>query len=311
MHEAGGSPFCLLLCMSMTITICGMSSLPLGVILFLAGMLTILLPCILPLLPIVVGVSIAGRSPWRPFFTVLGMVVSFVSFTFLLNLVLSQFVELADIIRLSTYYALVLFGTGFLTSNRTLQLLGAVLGGFFFQRYGWITVTIVQTVGATLMELGTKIASRVQSFGSAVQKKAGDKLGREHPLGAFCIGLTMGLVWAPCAGPALGFVLTLVRDAPGLKAFLLLLMYALGTAVPLMLIGYGGQSVIRFFRSLQHYSGRIKQVSGVLLIFTGIALYAGWFQDVQTTLIEHSAFGTLGTDIEKQLFPSMGNGGRE
>src|SRR5687767_10955172 len=100
----------------------------LAFILFVAGLLTILLPCILPLLPIVLGVSIAGRSPLRPLFTVIGMAISFVAFTFLLHVVLSSFVQTADYIRISTYYVLLLFGVGFLTGNRTLQLMGAVLG---------------------------------------------------------------------------------------------------------------------------------------------------------------------------------------
>ncbi len=98
---------------------------------FAAGMLTILLPCILPLVPIVLGVSIAGRSKLRPLLTIAGMLVSFVGFTFLLTVSLSQFVELADYIRISTYYVLLLFGFGFLTHNKMLQITGAVLGGFF------------------------------------------------------------------------------------------------------------------------------------------------------------------------------------
>ncbi|HLD63532.1 MAG TPA: hypothetical protein VI913_01415, partial [Candidatus Peribacteraceae bacterium] len=73
------------------------------VLLFLAGALTILLPCILPLIPIVLGVSITGRSKLRPLLTIGGMLVSFVGFTFLLQVVLSQFVALADVIRLATF----------------------------------------------------------------------------------------------------------------------------------------------------------------------------------------------------------------
>src|SRR3989344_1612186 len=120
--------------------------------LFTAGLLTILLPCILPLVPIVLGVSIAGRSKWRPFLTIFGMLVSFVGFTFLLTVVLSRFVELADYIRISTYYVLLLFGFAFATHNRTVQLIGAILGGFFFYDKGWIAVTVAQTVGAIAME---------------------------------------------------------------------------------------------------------------------------------------------------------------
>ena len=78
--------------------------------LFGAGMLTIVLPCILPLIPIVLGVSIAGRSKLRPLLITAGMLVSFVGSTFLLLVVLRQFVELADYVRIGTYSVLLLFG---------------------------------------------------------------------------------------------------------------------------------------------------------------------------------------------------------
>ncbi len=279
-----------------------MSTLPIALVLFFAGMLTILLPCILPLIPIVLGVSIAGRNRWRPLLTVLGMVVSFVGFTFLLTLVLSRFVAFADVLRISTFYILLLFGVGFLTGNRTLQLLGAVLGGFFFNRYGWITVTVAQTIGAIAMELGTKVAAKIQQFGGEIQQGAGAKLGRENPLSAFIIGLTLGLVWVPCAGPALGFAFTLVREEPGPRAAFLLAMYGLGTAVPLLIVGYGGQAITQRMRSFNRYSGLIKRIAGGVLILTAVGLQYGGLMRIQTYLVQNTSYGTLGTEIEERLF---------
>lgn len=279
-----------------------MSTLPIALVLFLAGMLTILLPCILPLLPIVLGVSVAGRSRLRPLLTVLGMVISFVGFTFLLTLVLNQFVAFADVLRISTYYILLLFGVGFLTGNRTLQLLGAVMGGFFFNRYGWIAVTVAQTIGATAMELGSKVAVKLQQWGGEIQQGADAKLGRENPLAAFIIGLTLGLVWVPCAGPALGFAFTLVREEPGPRAAFLLSMYGLGTAVPLLLVGYCGQAVTRRVRVLNRYSGLIKRIAGVILILTAVGLQYGGLTRLQTYLVQNTSYGTLGSEIEERLF---------
>src|SRR3990167_11032947 len=220
--------------------------------LFVAGLLTILLPCILPLIPIVLGVSVAGKNKWRPLFTILGMLVSFVGFTFLLFVVLSQFVMLADYIRITTYYILFLFGLGFLTHNRYVQLIGAIIGAMFFYE-GWIAITIAQTLGATAMELGGKVATKIQQLGSNVQQKAQGEFGSDTPITAFIIGLTLGLVWVPCAGPALGFAFTLVREEPGLKAAAALASYGLGTAFPLLLVGYGGQApahiVLGFYKN--------------------------------------------------------------
>ena len=269
---------------------------------FLAGILTIFLPCILPLVSIVLGVSIAGRSKLRPLLTIAGMLVSFVGFTFLLTIVLNQFVELADYIRIGTYYILLLFGFGFLTHNKMLQITGAVLGGFFFWDKGWIVMTIAQTVGATLMEVGGWIATRIQQFGTNAQHKASEGLGQDNPITAFFIGLTMGLVWVPCAGPALGFALTLVQQQPGIEAAMLLATYGLGTAVPLLLIGYGGQKATQSSRVISKYSGRIKQVAGVILIATAVALNYNWIRDLQTYLVSNTAFGNIGVELEEKLF---------
>lgn len=197
--------------------------------LFLAGLLTILLPCILPLIPIVLGVSIAGRSKWRPLLTILGMLVSFVGFTFLLLVVLQHFAETADIIRIATYYVLLLFGVGFVTHRRNLHIAGAVLGSLFFIAKGWDTVLGMAVLGIIAILVAGPVAARIQQFGSDVQGKSRDEFGQDSPLTAFIIGLTLGLVWVPCAGPALGFALSLVRDEPGVRAALLLASYGLGT----------------------------------------------------------------------------------
>ena len=271
--------------------------------LFSAGVLTVLLPCILPLLPIILGVSVTGRSRWQPLLLTLGMVVSFVSSTFILQVVLSQFPEAADIIRVSSYYILFLFGAGFLTGNLNLLIVLAVLGGFFYWDKGWIVMTIAQTLGSTAVWLGGLVAARIQQAGANLQSNVRTRFAGHELLSAFLIGMTMGLVWVPCAGPALSFALTLVRDEPGLKAFALLLAYGIGAGVPLLIIGYGGQYAVQSARFLSRFSGRIKQASGVLLMITAITFQYGFFLTAQTWLVNNTTFGTFGTNVEEWLFP--------
>jgi len=146
------------------------------------------------------------------------------------------------------------------------------------------------------------VAARIQQVGAQVQRGAATGLGRESLLSAFVVGLTLGLVWVPCAGPALGFALTLVRDEPGARAFLALTAYAVGAALPLLVIGYGGQSMVRAERGLRRYSGRIKQVSGALLVLSAAALQFQWFLGLQTWLGNHTRFGNAGSAIEERLF---------
>lgn len=234
--------------------------------------------------------------------TILGMLLSFVASTLILNILLSQFVELADFIRIGTYDALLLFGLGFLFSTKTPQIIGAILGGFFFYDKGWIAVIAAMVIGVMTMEIGGRVATFIQQLGTDVQQKTRGGLGDHSLLGAFIIGLTMGLVWVPCAGPALGFALAVVRDQPGLLAALYLTAYAVGAGLPLLAIGYGGQAAVRSVRAVSKYSGRIKEVSGALLIISAIALQLNVFQDLQTWLADHTGFGTIGNDIEETLF---------
>ena len=281
--------------------------LSIAVTLFLAGVLTILLPCILPLIPIVLGVSIAGKNRWRPLVTIAGMVVSFVGFTFLLQVVLSQFVELANVVRIATYYLLLLFGFGFLTHNKYVLYGGAALGALFFLDRGWPAVAIAAVIGVAAMAVGGNIAGRIQQIGAGVQAKARAELGGNVLLTAFIVGLTLGLVWAPCAGPALSFALTLVRDKPGLEAFVLLMSYGLGAAVPLLAIGYGGQAAVHSVRAISRYSGVIKQVSGAILILSALAFRFDAFTALQTFLVSHTDYGAFATHLEEALFQGHGN----
>lgn len=272
----------------------------LALTLFGAGILTILLPCILPLIPIVVGVSIRDRNPWKPFMTVLGMVVSFVAFSFLLLIVLRQFVWVADYLRIATYYVLFLFGMGFLTDKRLVHILAALIGGLFFLGNGWVAVGVSVLIGIGAVLIASSAASFLQQWGANIQNKTRLQF-KENVISSFIIGLTLGLVWIPCAGPALSFAYALVREEPGVRAAVLLFTYAAGTALPLLLIGYGGQRFVYSFRYISRYSGRIKQVSGMLLIVSALLLRLGGFQAMQSYLIE-KGFGTLGTDIEQKLF---------
>lgn len=275
--------------------------------LFLAGMLTILLPCILPLVPIVVGVSISSKNKLRPLMTVLGMVVSFVVFTFVLLVVLRQFIALADYIRLGTYAVLFLFGVGFLTESRWMHALAGLLAGLFFMTKGSVAVAGAALVGLVIMSVAGRLASSLQQTGLTVQNKTRASLGGDSPLSAFIIGMTLGLVWVPCAGPALGFVLTLVREQPSAMAALALLAYALGTAVPLLIVGYGGQAAVHSVRSLTKYTGIVKKVSGVLLVATALALQFNLFQALQIWIADHSNYGGFATQLEEKIFTGQGS----
>ncbi|MBP9773650.1 MAG: redoxin domain-containing protein [Candidatus Peribacteraceae bacterium] len=269
--------------------------------LFFAGMLTILLPCILPLVPIVLGVTVSSRNKWQPLITVLGVLVSFVGFNFLLIVVLKQFVALADYTRIGAYYVLLLMGIGFVFHKREITFPAAIAGALFFYDKGWPAVVVAAIIGVIAMEIGGRVGTGIQQLGTDVQNKTRATLGSSY-ITYFIIGLTLGLVWVPCAGPALAFALTLVREKPGAEAFALLLAYGAGACVPLLIIGYGGRYMLSSARLLNKYTERIKLIFGVIMILSAIAFRLDLFTSIQVYLAENTSIGTIGTDIEQKLF---------
>jgi cytochrome c-type biogenesis protein len=274
--------------------------------LYVAGVLTILLPCILPLVPIVVGASVAGRSAWRPLVTAAGMLVSFVAFSGLLQLVLSSSPAAIDVIRVATHDLLFLFGVSFMTQVHRWQWFAALIAApLFFWAYGWGVILIVLGVHLLAIWMSQRITSRLQQLGVDLQQQARRSLGNDAFFTSFLVGATMGIVWVPCAGPALTFALALVQDEPGVRAFSLLTVYGLGAVTPLLLLGYSGQLCLRSVRWLSRSTVYIKHASGVLFIVTALALQFGLLRSLETLLVQETFLGTFGLEVEERLLPSI------
>ncbi|WP_298378814.1 cytochrome c biogenesis CcdA family protein [uncultured Bradyrhizobium sp.] len=85
--------------------------------------------------------------------------------------------------------------------------------------------------------------------------------------GGFVLGSTLGLVWTPCAGPVLGSILTIVATSKDTAwASLQLVTYAIGAAIPMLAIAYGGQAVTTRVRSMARIAPRLQQGFGVVII---------------------------------------------
>ena len=205
----------------------------------LAGVATIASPCVLPILPILLGTAVSQTSRSRPLFIVLGFVVTFAAFGMLLGVVSSQLDLAHDALRV---FALVMLGLSGL-----MQLWPAP--------YKWLMAKLdgpLQRIGASSAGAGN-----------------GDSV-----LGGLVLGMSLGAVWTPCAGPVLASILSLVAKAqdPAWSAALLL-MYALGAGVPMLAIAYGGQFMRTRVRQVARYTGRLQQVFGLLVLLTAVAIY--------------------------------------
>lgn len=202
----------------------------------LAGILTIAAPCTLPMLPILLGASIGRSSQLRPAMIALGFVVSFSAVALLLGALTRLFDFDPNVLREAA--AILLLGFGLL------MLWPAPFEWLSIRLNGWLAP-------------GT--ASSVQ---------------REGALGGLILGTTLGLVWTPCAGPVLGSILTLVATSKNLAwAGTLLVGYAIGAAIPMLAIAYGGQAATTRVRSLARLSPRLQQGFGIVVIAFALAAY--------------------------------------
>ncbi len=202
---------------------------------FAAGVLTIASPCVLPMAPVVLGASIAQPGRLRPLFIALGFAVAFSTAALVLGAFSSALPVSPGLPRGLAALALAAFGILMLWT-RPMHALAERLGG----------------VMTRVDEL-----SRRAGAGNA---------------GGFVLGLALGVLWTPCAGPILGSILTLIATAMDLAwAAVLLGCYALGAAIPMLAIGYGGRYATTRVRRISPYTTAIQRAFGVLVIAIAVA----------------------------------------
>jgi cytochrome c-type biogenesis protein len=209
------------------------------VLALLAGVVTIAAPCTLPMLPILLGASVGRSGKARPAMIALGFVLSFSAVALLLGAITRVFDFDPNILRNGA--AILLAGFGLLM--------------IWPAPFEWLSIRLSGLLSAN---------------------PAGNANSRQGNLGGFVLGTTLGLVWTPCAGPVLGSILTLVATSSSTGwASLLLVVYAIGAAIPMLAIAYGGQTVTARVRSIAKISPRLQQGFGVVVIAFAVA---SWFQ---------------------------------
>ncbi|MGY3441030.1 MULTISPECIES: cytochrome c biogenesis CcdA family protein [unclassified Bradyrhizobium] len=113
--------------------------------------------------------------------------------------------------------------------------------------------------------------------------------------GGFVLGSTLGLVWTPCAGPVLGSILTIVATSKDTAwASLQLVTYAIGAAIPMLAIAYGGQAVTTRVRSLARIAPRLQQGFGVVIIGFAALFYLQYDTLIVAWLTQFYPNGQIG-----------------
>lgn len=221
---------------------------PIYFLAFLAGMLTILSPCILPVVPIVLASSL-GKSKLKPIWVTLGLIISFALFG-------------------------VLFGT-----------LGSVLG-ISRDVARIVGITLILILG-TLLLFPTLLKKIPQLFSKIKTAKPSQKLSGDKWWQNLILGIALGLAWVPCAGPVLGIILGFTLLEGNLfYSLTLMLTYGIGVAIPLLVIGYLGNTLVNQINWLKKHLPLIQKIAGGVIIMIGILMIFGIDYEIQRLLLK-------------------------
>ena len=229
---------------------------------FIAGVLTVLAPCILPLLPVVIGSSASGRSKATPYIVVASLGASIILFTFLL--------------KVST--ALITIPQVFWT---------------------YVSGSILTFFGLTLLFPG--IWESIPGL-SKMTVRSNKLLGSGHKKKSFwgdvIVGAALGPVFSTCS-PTYFVILASVLPVNFALGTLYILAYVAGLSLVLLLIAILGE---RFASRLSGFSdpkGWLKKSLGVLFVVLGLMIVFGLDKKLETKLINNGYFDV--TKVEQGL----------
>ena len=207
---------------------------------FAAGALTILSPCVLPLVPIVLG-SAGQQHRAGPLALCAGLVASFTLFGF----------------------AIAALGGGLALDPETVRQTGAVL----------MVAAGILLLSARAQALLARLATPLASWAQSRQAR----LDRFGLAGQALIGVLLGMVWIPCVGPTLGAATVLASQGKDLtQAAVVMAAYALGISAILLAIAVAARSLLaRWNRRLMTGATRSKAILGGLLILVAMLVLTG------------------------------------
>src|SRR5215510_1675045 len=220
---------------------------------FLAGVLTVLSPCVLPLLPIVLGAA-ASQHRLGPLALATGLALSFTA--------------------IGLFVATIGFAVGLDT-------------GFFR------TVSAILLIGVGLVLLVPRLQQQFAVAAAPVSNWAGGYADNFTPgglAGQFGLGLLLGAVWSPCVGPTLGAASVLAAKGENLpQVALTMLAFGVGAALPLLLLGILSREVLMRWRSRLMDGGKAgKTVLGLVLVAVGLLVATGLDKRLEAILVEAS-----------------------
>lgn len=230
---------------------------------FISGLITILAPCIWPLLPIILSTTATGGHR-KPIGVVLGIAISFGVLTLSLSYIIRIIPFDPDVLR-------------------------------------FISVLIIGFLGLTL--LVPALARSLEGVVSRLSGRFAEKfVGQNNNgfWGGFITGTALGIIWTPCAGPILATIATLAAtNSVNASIILVTVVYMIGVSIPLLLFALAGRWFFTKSRVMSKYTGRIQQVFGVILILTAILIFTNYDKTLQAKLLDYfPSYGNFLNDFE-------------
>ncbi|WP_206370207.1 cytochrome c biogenesis CcdA family protein [Solimonas marina] len=216
---------------------------------FLSGALSTLSPCVLPLLPIVIGSAVAAHR-WGALALGAGLIASFTAF--------------------GLFVATIGWSIGL--DAETLRFAAGVL----------LTLTGLVLLVAPLRRRFELATSQLSARGDGLLRR----ITPQGWTGQLLIGVVLGAIWTPCVGPTLGAASALASQGRDLgEAATVMLAFAIGAALPLILVGsLSRQALGRVRGRLAHVAQSGKLVLGALLLLLGVGIVSGYDRTLEAWL---------------------------
>jgi cytochrome c-type biogenesis protein len=225
-----------------------MTNLPLPIAAFLAGLVSFLSPCVLPLVPGYVSlISGAGIEELQGSESKLLRKVMLNSVAFILG-----------------------FSVVFITLGALSTEMGQLLA-----RYKSM---LARVAGVVIILFGLHLTGIFRINALYADKRLHSVKGGSTVAGAFVIGFAFAFGWTPCVGPILAVILGFAAEQDSVtKGVLLLAVYSLGLAVPFLLTSLGIERFLKFYSRFRAHMHAVEVASGALLIVLGVLLAFGRF----------------------------------
>jgi cytochrome c-type biogenesis protein len=248
---------------------------------FVAGLVSFLSPCVLPLVPPYLA-YLGGTSLER----------------------ISTAGALQGAAYRRTVLAAACFVAGFTTVFVTLGATASLLGQLVLDHKD----TLARIAGVIIILFGLHFLGVLKIPLLYVERRFHTDMSAASLGGAYVIGLAFAFGWTPCVGPVLATVLTVAaQDNSVHKGIYLLLIYSLGLGVPFLLAAVAIRPFLSFMQRFKRHLGLVEKAMGAALVATGILFLTGALNAFGLWMLE--TFPVLGTieewfapkDLQKQI----------